>query len=122
MDAVLKDEAVATGEWSDSNGGKTFFEKKKEIVINNYFKVDCDIDTSIRDAYVKGFERGLQKAPHKKRQGEWIRNLVCEPWRCSVCGVEEKRKRKFCPECGSDMRSNFVREYDETAEQGNAHP
>lgn len=37
-------------------------EKKKKIVIDNYFRQDCDINTSIRQAYERGFSRGLEKA------------------------------------------------------------
>lgn len=37
-------------------------EKKKKIVIDNYFRQDCDIDTTIRQAYERGFHRGLEKA------------------------------------------------------------
>lgn len=39
---------------------------KKKIVIDNYFKVDCNIDTTIREAYRKGFERALQKLDARK--------------------------------------------------------
>lgn len=41
-------------------------EEKKKIVIENYFKRDCHIDTTIREAYEKGFDRGLQKAPRSR--------------------------------------------------------
>ena len=37
---------------------------KKDIVIRNYFERECTVDTSIREAYTKGFERGLSKQPH----------------------------------------------------------
>lgn len=37
-------------------------EEKKSIVIGNYFDVDCDVDTTIREAYELGFDRGIQKA------------------------------------------------------------
>ena len=46
-------------------------EQKKQIVIDNYFKVDCNIDTTIRSAYEKGFNRGLSKAP-KPQTGNWL--------------------------------------------------
>ena len=36
-------------------------EKKKRIVIDNYFTQLCTMDTSIRDAFTKGFELGLEK-------------------------------------------------------------
>ena len=38
-------------------------ETKKQIVIDNYFKRECDVNTSIKEAYTKGFELGLKKAP-----------------------------------------------------------
>lgn len=36
-------------------------EGKKKIVINNYFQKLCGVDTSIRDAFTKGFDLGLEK-------------------------------------------------------------
>lgn len=45
-------------------------EAKKKIVIDNYFKVECDMNTSIKEAFIKGFELGLKKAPQPKT--EWI--------------------------------------------------
>ena len=47
-------------------------ETKKRIVIDNYFKTECDIDTTIRAAFEKGFELGLQKAPKERKTGKWI--------------------------------------------------
>ena len=37
-------------------------EKKMQIVINNYFKQECDVNTSIREAFEKGFRIGVKKA------------------------------------------------------------
>ena len=34
---------------------------KMKIVIDNYFKAECDINTSIREAFEKGFRIGVQK-------------------------------------------------------------
>ena len=42
-------------------------EKKKKIVIDNYFRQDCDIDTTIRQAYERGFTRGLEKTLASKQ-------------------------------------------------------
>ena len=36
-------------------------EKKMQIVINNYFKQECDVNTSIREAFEKGFRIGIKK-------------------------------------------------------------
>ena len=49
-------------------------ESKKKIVIDNYFKRECDVNTSIKEAFTKGFELGLKKAsiPQQTRQTEWI--------------------------------------------------
>ena len=38
-------------------------EKKMRIVINNYFKTECDVNTSIRQAFEKGFRIGVKKGP-----------------------------------------------------------
>lgn len=36
-------------------------EVKMKIVIDNYFKSECDVNTSIREAFEKGFRIGVQK-------------------------------------------------------------
>lgn len=36
-------------------------EAKMKIVIDNYFKAECDINTSIYEAFEKGFRIGVQK-------------------------------------------------------------
>lgn len=45
-------------------------ETKKQIVIDNYFKNTCDVNTSIKKAFTKGFEVGLTKAVFPKDQYE----------------------------------------------------
>ena len=37
------------------------FEEKMKIVINNYFKIECSVNTSIREAFEKGFRIGASK-------------------------------------------------------------
>lgn len=37
-------------------------EQKMKIVIENYFKAECNVDTSIREAFEKGFRIGVKKA------------------------------------------------------------
>lgn len=34
---------------------------KKKLVMENYFKTDCDINTSIKQAYERGFNRAYEK-------------------------------------------------------------
>lgn len=36
-------------------------EAKIKVVINNYFKHECDVNTSIREAFEKGFRLGVKK-------------------------------------------------------------
>ena len=45
-------------------------EAKKQIVIDNYFKNTCDVNTSIKEAFTKGFEVGLTKVVFPKSQYE----------------------------------------------------
>lgn len=42
-------------------------EVKKKIVVDNYFKQECTVNTSIREAYEKGFNIGLMKAPNDNK-------------------------------------------------------
>ena len=36
-------------------------EVKTQMVIDNYFKSECDVNTSIRQAFEKGFRIGVKK-------------------------------------------------------------
>lgn len=54
-------------------GGKmAISEKKMQIVIDNYFKSECDINTSIRSAFEKGFRIGVKKALSAQPEQKWI--------------------------------------------------
>ena len=48
-------------------------ETKMQMVIANYFKDECDVNTSIRQAFEKGFRIGVKKgAISTDRPQEWI--------------------------------------------------
>lgn len=47
-------------------------EEKTQIVINNYFKSECSVDTSIRQAFEKGFRIGLKKGLSAQPESHWI--------------------------------------------------
>ena len=76
-----------------------------QIVIDNYFKLECDVNTSIRSAYEKGFRTGVRKGlavrpileqemwtpEPKQKKGKWIptQNPQWKAYhhdKCSVCG------------------------------------
>lgn len=107
-------------------------EAKMQIVIDNYFKSECDVNTSIRKAFEKGFRIGVQKGSvdaEPVRHGHWtIEDIVTyersyggtlyEPvYKCSCCGrVTESYVRgdepimpedadfpEFCGNCGAKM-------------------
>lgn len=46
-------------------------EKKIQIVINNYFKSECNVDTSIRQAFEKGFRIGVKKGLIAQPEPQW---------------------------------------------------
>ena len=76
---------------------------KLKIVIENYFKDECNVNTSIREAYTRGFERGLSKA---EKHGHWIEvHPIDEPiqYECSVCGNWDVGKTRYCCYCGAKM-------------------
>lgn len=98
-------------------------ETKMQIVIANYFKDECDVDTSIRQAFEKGFRIGVKKGANTDRpQGKWIWNNDAIDWNigawiCSNCharndNIPHSKKTiplrwsgsRFCPNCGADMR------------------
>lgn len=41
---------------------------KMKIVIENYFKTECDVNTSIREAFEKGFRIGVMKGMQIKSE------------------------------------------------------
>lgn len=79
-------------------------EAKTQIVIDNYFKSECDVNTSIRKAFEKGFRIGVQKgsvAAEPVKHGEWVvdedGNIKCSE--CGHCGVGDN----YCERCGAKM-------------------
>lgn len=88
-------------------------ESKKKIVIDNYFKSGCDVNTSIKEAFTKGFELGLKKAPVKSQSkvGRWLcSDDMFEYAVCSLCKVDTrepfeyaKRHFNYCSNCGAKM-------------------
>ncbi len=96
-------------DWKEKEKKMAISESKKKIVIDNYFKKECDVNTSIKEAFTKGFELGLKKAlvPTPKT-GHWIIIDDCEKFtaKCSECGqIEDSRmidKYAYC-HCGARM-------------------
>lgn len=76
-------------------------ESKKKIVIDNYFKEECDVNTSIKEAFTKGFELGLKKAPQPKT-GHWI-DKTKNSAVCSCCNKNNTLYGDFCKWCGAKM-------------------
>lgn len=96
----------------------TISEKKTQIVIDNYFKSECDVNTSIRQAFEKGFRIGIKKLPSaqpERLKGHWIfvhplqeddsGAYMCSECRTGNWGIDPKRYF-FCPYCGADMRGD----------------
>lgn len=83
-------------------------EAKKKIVIDNYFKKECDVNTSIKEAFTKGFELGLKKAPiPQPKTGHWIDTGSGQE--CFECGEIQygyDSHRFFCPNCGAKMEED----------------
>lgn len=98
-------------------------EEKMKIVINNYFKKECSVNTSIREAFDKGFRIGASKV--QKKHGKWIERgsdiedkengfetvivcLCCDfpatTFYSEDCESRTQIRTDFCPNCGADMR------------------
>ena len=98
-------------------------EEKMKIVINNYFKTECSVNTSIREAFEKGFRIGASKSAEKTC--EWVKvHGYATPggdpvWACPKCGkgihvygIEHGTYGKdiadhqwvACPNCGAKLK------------------
>ncbi len=98
-------------------------EEKMRIVINNYFKKECSVNTSIREAFERGFCIGVSKT--QKKRGKWIERengtedkengfetvIVCShcdfpatTFYSEDCESRTQIRTDFCPNCGADMR------------------
>ena len=68
-------------------------EEKMKIVINNYFKSECNVNTSIREAFEKGFRIGVKKGLAQSKadtpQTERIKTHdycdICNHKGCGTC-------------------------------------
>lgn len=92
-------------------------EAKTQIVIDNYFKSECDVNTSIRKAFEKGFRIGVQKgsvAAEPVKHGHWVVTPYTDyddTYECSVCGAcwtfiegtPKDNEAFYCPHCGARM-------------------
>ena len=87
-------------------------EEKMKIVINNYFKTECSVDTTIRQAFEKGFRLGAEKAScSERKKGKWINHRNDDGHNiadCDQCGeamqwFDDGIKPKYCPICGAKM-------------------
>ena len=87
-------------------------EKKMRIVIDNYFKCECNVNTSIKEAFEKGFRIGVEKGLYTNPQkvGRWIkdekRSITFDIFVCSECGSGGALRFKFCPSCGAKMEKS----------------
>ena len=93
----------------------TISEKKMQTVMNNYFKAECTMNTSIREAFEKGFRIGVQKGYEAKPIERITKvekfcydskgNIVDYPFvgMCGFCGVLVYGHDKFCSECGTKL-------------------
>lgn len=90
-------------------------ETKMQMVIANYFKDECDVNTSIRQAFEKGFRIGVKKGTSTNRpQGEWIKFGLGRGTRILFCTNCERRiemplsqgdsNYDYCPNCGARMK------------------
>lgn len=65
-------------------------EAKMKIVIDNYFKNECDVNTSIRQAFEKGFRIGVQKGMQTRSESmKEETELLKVKWKYDVNGKPE---------------------------------
>ena len=74
--AILNIVRVILRKMSGVTDDMAISEAKMKIVIDNYFKSECDVNTSIREAFEKGFRiggrKGIQIRPEPPKEEEKI--------------------------------------------------
>lgn len=86
-------------------------EEKMQIVINNYFQTECDVDTSIRQAFEKGFRIGVKKGlsiqsqlkakpPKWVAEDRYVKNRFAVFPHCLKCNYELETGDCYCRICG----------------------
>ena len=99
-------------------------EKKMQIVMNNYFKAECDINTSIREAFEKGFRIGVLKgyktakivmeSAESERMAKVIEHDASitdtdgykyyrSEYLCSACKKKVIDGDEYCSHCGAKL-------------------
>ena len=86
-------------------------EEKMRIVINNYFKKECSVNTSIREAFEKGFRIGASKV-----QTVLNRLSSAQPETCEGCRNLGKWENEVeygypspCTRCKRRVEDNYER-------------
>ena len=107
------------------------FDKKVEIVANNFFTLDCsNYEDILKKVYISGFKRGVERAQASQKHAHWVIKFKWEPlawdtdpldwdrydekthseevdyYACSNCGYDGgdwKPNYKYCPNCGAKM-------------------
>lgn len=89
--------------------------KKMQIVIDNYFKKECDINTSIKSAFEKGFKIGIKKGfLLRNKEAQIIEHNVLitdtdgykykrSEYLCSSCKKKVLGGDNYCSHCGSKL-------------------
>lgn len=93
-------------------------QKKMQIVIDNYFKKECNVNTSIKSAFEKGFKLGLKKCKILQNPTvEVVEHCMiitdmdgCKYERseylCSSCKKKVLGGDDYCSHCGSKLDWN----------------
>ena len=88
------------------NGGVS--ETKKKIVIENYYKSDITKETNLKEAFTRGFELGLEKAPQKIIERE--AKVIIEKYKNKSLidlGVVFSDEKFFCGNCKNEVDINY---------------
>lgn len=92
--------------------------KKMQIVIDNYFKKECDVNTSIKSAFEKGFRLGLKKCKilQNPTAEVIVHNVIITDidWNeysrteylCGKCKKKVLSGEDYCSHCGSKLNWN----------------
>ena len=94
-------------------------ENRMSDLIERQATIDAVNDAFDRETLLTGFVRSIAvrairdmpSAQPEPKEGEWVQvsaqkyfTSASYFYRCSVCGENNPRNTKYCPNCGADMR------------------
>ena len=107
---AVKDQPTIQSVATDTNVGDTISRQATIDAVNNAFDRETLLTGFVRSIAARAI-RDMPSVQPEPKEGEWVQvsaqkyfTSASYFYRCSVCGENNPRNTKYCPNCGADMR------------------